>query len=158
METFTQKWTIYLSGPMTGIPKFNFPAFDDTAKKLRDMGYSVINPTELDDPHTRKLAMLSEDGAPDGKWGAFLGRDIAALCAAADEVLLLPGWENSRGSLLEALTARLDNILVSEVLNKELLSESDMDNVMDEDILMCLSILLKEKNDAIHQAHQSSLL
>jgi hypothetical protein len=35
---------------MTGIAQFNFPAFDAAAAELRDQGYEIISPAELDDP------------------------------------------------------------------------------------------------------------
>lgn len=38
---------IYVSGPMTGKPEFNYPAFNAAAKRLRDEGHFVINPAEL---------------------------------------------------------------------------------------------------------------
>lgn len=38
---------LFVSGPMTGIPDHNRPAFHAAAKQLRDHGYHVINPAEL---------------------------------------------------------------------------------------------------------------
>jgi hypothetical protein len=40
------KW-IYLSGPMTGLPDYNHPAFRAEAKRLRALGYTVVNPAEI---------------------------------------------------------------------------------------------------------------
>lgn len=37
---------IYIAGPMTGLPDFNFPAFNDMAAILRGLGYHVENPAE----------------------------------------------------------------------------------------------------------------
>ena len=39
---------VYLSGPMTGLPDFNRPAFHAAAAALRAQGYVVINPAEVD--------------------------------------------------------------------------------------------------------------
>jgi hypothetical protein len=39
---------VYISGPMGGKPKLNFPAFNDAAKRLRTSGFYVVNPAELD--------------------------------------------------------------------------------------------------------------
>jgi hypothetical protein len=38
---------IYLSGPMTGLPDLNFPAFNAAASALRAKGLNVINPAEI---------------------------------------------------------------------------------------------------------------
>lgn len=81
---------IYISGPMTGLPELNFPAFHATAVSLRAYGHSVTNPAEL-----------NPDGA---SWGDCMRRDITALMDC-DTVTTLPGWEHSKGARLEVLIA-----------------------------------------------------
>jgi len=39
----------YISGPMTGLPEHNFPAFNAAAAYYRERGFEVINPAEMDD-------------------------------------------------------------------------------------------------------------
>jgi hypothetical protein len=46
---------IYLSGPMTGLPDLNFPAFHAEAARLRALGYDVINPAELPEGISREI-------------------------------------------------------------------------------------------------------
>jgi hypothetical protein len=75
---------------MTGIPLFNFPAFNAAAAELRARGYEVINPAELDLADTAPMA-----------WADYMRRDIPQLCRC-DTIALLPGWENSKGARLEA--------------------------------------------------------
>ena len=41
---------LYIAGPMTCLPEYNFPAFHSTAAHLRGMGHEVLNPAELPDP------------------------------------------------------------------------------------------------------------
>jgi hypothetical protein len=77
---------IYLSGPMTGLPALNFPAFHAEAARLRALGYEVVNPAEI------SAGMTS--------WGDCLRNDLAALLTC-DAVVLLPGWEKSNGAHLE---------------------------------------------------------
>lgn len=77
----------YLSGPMTGLPDFNFPAFNSAATVLRGEGLDVINP--------------AEHGVIDGwGWADYLRHDISLL-ATCDQIVLLPGWSQSKGARLE---------------------------------------------------------
>ena len=78
---------IYISGPMTGLPAFNFPAFHAAAGELRGRGYEVVNPAEI-------------NAETNGDWHFYLRADIKALCDC-DALALLPGWENSKGAHLE---------------------------------------------------------
>ena len=77
---------IYISGPMTGLPEFNFPAFHSAAATLRACGFEVVNPAELNDQHKA--------------YNDCLRADIKALCDC-DVIALLPGWEGSNGAHLE---------------------------------------------------------
>lgn len=78
---------VYVSGPMTGLPEFNFPAFHEAARRLRERGYDAVNPAEIN----------AETG---GDWHDYLKADIKALCDC-DALALLPGWMNSKGAHLE---------------------------------------------------------
>ncbi|NLC35924.1 MAG: DUF4406 domain-containing protein [Alcaligenaceae bacterium] len=84
--------TIYISGPMTGHPDLNFPLFADVALALRMAGFDVVNPAEL--AHQ-----------PDDDWVACMRRDIAAL-VECDSIVMLPGYQRSRGAMLELKVAR----------------------------------------------------
>lgn len=82
--------TLYLCGPMTGLPDFNFPAFSRAAAALRSAGYGVVSPHEL---HSGDTGLPREE---------YLRRDLALLCSGAiGGVALLPGWEASDGATLE---------------------------------------------------------
>ena len=78
---------IYLSGPMTGLPGHNFPAFHAEAARLRALGYTVVNPAEIN--HVRP-----------GDWHQCLRADLKALLDC-DAIVLLDGWETSQGAHLE---------------------------------------------------------
>jgi hypothetical protein len=78
---------VYVSGPMTGCADLNYPAFEAAAAQLRNLGYTVISPHELN-PQT---GSTYED---------CMRLDIAAL-VFCDAIALLPGHENSRGARLE---------------------------------------------------------
>jgi nucleoside 2-deoxyribosyltransferase len=79
---------IYLSGPMTGLPDFNRPAFDRAAETLRSKGYEVWSPAEAFD---RNVIMPRS---------YYMKEDIKALLEC-DTVMMLPDWESSRGARLE---------------------------------------------------------
>jgi len=98
---------IYIAGPMSGIPQYNFPAFFAAAKTLRDNGYEVVCPAEMDDEDDKGLAMKSPDGMGFARktWGDFLMRDVKLVADVVDGVALLPGWHDSRGARLEAFIA-----------------------------------------------------
>lgn len=107
---------VYLAGPMTGIPQFNYPVFDAAGADLRAQGIEVVSPAELDDPETRRMALASPDGAPGSgsangeTWGDFLARDVKLMSdTPLDAVVVLPGWEKSRGARLESFVARAMN-------------------------------------------------
>lgn len=107
----------YLAGPMTGLPLFNFPAFDAAAELLTQRGHDVINPAQLDrdvgfDPS--QTESVSKEFLRDA-----LRRDLSALCDA-DAIAMLPGWENSGGARIEwqlATHLGLDVIYLSEWIN-----------------------------------------
>ena len=97
---------LYIAGPMTNIPHFNFPAFDAMASVLRKDGYEVVSPAELDDPEDKARAMASLDGSPVqytyGKTHAdFLARDLKIIADQIDAIVVLPGWGTSRGARIE---------------------------------------------------------
>lgn len=101
---------IYVAGPMTGIEKLNFPAFDAAAEELRGEGWHVENP--------------ADHGAIDGvEWADYLRFDISKLvtCRA---IYLLPGWSQSKGALLEVSVARALELEVLHAPGAEPLSHS----------------------------------
>ena len=84
--------TIYISGPMTGLPDFNYPAFNAAAARLRAAGYNVVNPAEKYLPTS-------------AHWSEHLRADIKAMMDC-DSVATLPGWAASKGAKLELSVAR----------------------------------------------------
>ena len=88
---------VYISGAMTGLPEWNYPAFHARATDLRQKGYIVLNPAE------------NFDGQKDLPRWMYLREDIKNLLSS-DCIAFLPGFEKSAGALLEALVARECNI------------------------------------------------
>lgn len=95
---------IYLSGPMTGLPKYNYPEFNRVADILRKMeGVSfVYNPAY--------------------EWGSerdFDARKAFAdycrfICKEADAIYMLRGWSCSKGATCERDLAKICNIRILE--------------------------------------------
>lgn len=89
--------TLYIAGPMAGLPEHNFPAFFDAEERLRELGYLVNNPASL------------QPGPPvpadtDEGWAWCLKRDIPFMLQT-DGIACLPGWQHSRGATLEVMIA-----------------------------------------------------
>lgn len=100
----------YLAGPMSGLPQFNFPAFDSATRKLRNNDFNVVSPAELDSDAIREAALASLDGAPmpeHGTWADFLARDVKLIADRVTGIIFLDGWEKSRGARLEAFVGIL---------------------------------------------------
>lgn len=79
------KPSIYLSGPMTGLPDFNYPAFNAEAARLRAIGYHVENPAENPQQAT---------------WQGYMRQALRQMMTC-DAMALLPNWHESRGARIE---------------------------------------------------------
>ena len=86
----------YLSGPMTGIEDGNAPAFNRAAADLTSRGWRVFNPA---------------DQGFGGSYNEYMAEDLKQVCLA-DAVIVLPGWEESKGANLEVHVARVLDIPV----------------------------------------------
>jgi hypothetical protein len=94
---------IYVAGPMTGIPQFNYPEFFRVSNALRELGHTVINPAETNGP-TIEEALRDVDANP-RSWEYYMRKDVRSV-AKVDALCLLPGWQNSKGARLEVTVAR----------------------------------------------------
>lgn len=82
---------IYISGPMSGLQENNYPAFESVYQKLKPF---CISPHNI------------HDGADNLSYEGYLARDVIALITKCNEILMLNGWENSRGAKLEFAIAK----------------------------------------------------
>lgn len=85
---------VYIAGPMTGLPEYNFPAFHAAAAAWRAAGWEVVNPAE------------EFDGQTDLPYRAYVERDMQTLLGC-DAIAMLPGWDGpgARGSVWERAVA-----------------------------------------------------
>lgn len=92
------KKAIYISGGITGVPNFE-EAFAKEEARLVDEGWIVINPCH---------AFAGQD---DVSYDRFMRLHIASILQV-DAVVMLDGWEQSRGARFEKLMADMIGIPV----------------------------------------------
>jgi hypothetical protein len=85
-----KKYRAYIAGPMSNLPEFNYPLFNQVAAEVESYGYDVYNP-----------AYRTDTSLP---WAQYMRENIAEL-TQCDVIVLLPGWGKSRGATLERAIA-----------------------------------------------------
>lgn len=98
---------IYVAGPMTGYPDYNFPAFFETAEALEDGGWRVYNPAahDLDVHGSLEAATAAFKANPNRMLRDCLHWDLGVITDKCDAIFMLKGWENSKGARAEHATA-----------------------------------------------------
>lgn len=84
---------LYIAGPMSGLPGYNYPAFHEAADRLREAGHLVTNPAEEHDI-TKPLPA----------YDVMLAGALRKLLDC-DAVAVLDGWEDSHGARTEVYVA-----------------------------------------------------
>lgn len=79
---------VYISGPMISMPEHNHPLFNRIARIWRHAGHDVMNPAEINPPE----ALYTREEC--------LRRDVRCL-SECEIITFLPGWQQSKGALLE---------------------------------------------------------
>ena len=106
----------YLSGPMSGIPEANHPAFHRLEKKWRRWGWEVINPALINPDQVPNEHLTADEARAASIWSDLEGvRDT-------DVLILMKGWEASIGGRAEVYTARSLNHPVFDADTGELLT------------------------------------
>ncbi|MBQ6409741.1 DUF4406 domain-containing protein [Candidatus Saccharibacteria bacterium] len=85
--------TVYLSGPMTGLPDYNRAAFNMRAEAFKALGYTVLNPAEISVTH-----------GTDKAYSFYLKRALRMMLSA-DVVYVFGSWYKSTGVRLELQVA-----------------------------------------------------
>ena len=100
---FGRRKSIYIAGPMSGLPDNNFVMFFNAGVQLMSDGWDPINPS-------RFSGVFGEQ--PAGKMlDACCEAELAAI-PHCDAIFLLKGWENSKGAKRELAVALQHNLEV----------------------------------------------
>ncbi len=110
MTKRTMKPTVYIAGPMRGLPDYNREAFAAAAQRLA-ADWRVLNPLDFERamPCTDEAGQIDEDALE-----ALLAVEREAV-RHADAIYLLRGWERSDGARRE-LAAFLEYPLEGRIL------------------------------------------
>lgn len=81
---------VYIAGPMTGLPEFNYPLFFSVEASLRTLGVNDIeNPARVEIP---------QGLVPNWNWYMRAGLTRLLRC---NTIVLLDNWEESAGAVIE---------------------------------------------------------
>ena len=105
---------VYVAGPMQGIPEFNYPMFNEVTAAFRANGHMVFNPAEKDiEVHGTDISNGNDKGCiatAAAEHGFSLRRalrdDLVWIAENAEGIVLLPGWEYSKGAGAEWALAK----------------------------------------------------
>lgn len=92
---------MYIAGPVTGKEDGNYPAFEYAAKRLFDAGHTPVLPPEL-----RTALQPTAEMTLGQCYRKVIPNDIVEL-ATCDGMIVLPGFEQSRGTAFELYSAVL---------------------------------------------------
>lgn len=86
---------LYIAGPMSGLPEFNYPAFRKAEADLNQRGHLTLNPVAIE--------MWNDTGKPQA-WEWYM-RHALRMVTSSTGMCLLPGWQQSKGANLEVVVA-----------------------------------------------------
>ena len=102
-----EQMLLYIAGPVTGIEKDNRPAFEEEARKLRAAGHRAEIPHEFVTAGTWRGAMCQCIGRIAYRWATEPEGDFG--------LIMLEGWEESRGAKMEKAVAEAMGVPVKTV-------------------------------------------
>lgn len=96
---------VYCAAPMRGYPQGNHAAIRAAVSYLRQLGHEVFSPADQDIQHGKDPADHDSYGNDPAFLRTVLGEDLAWITMEADAVVVLPGWERSKGAQAEVHAA-----------------------------------------------------
>lgn len=109
---------VYLAGKMRGLPSFGAGEFRKAARVLRERGFEVVSPLEMDEDAGIYVDGLTgfEDLAAQGfDIRDTLANDLRVVLFDVEAVVLLPGWWDSPGAIAEYATAQAAGVPTLEL-------------------------------------------
>lgn len=108
---------IYIAGPISGQPDLNREAFAEADEILKRKGFITRNPHQF----------CADIHATEPNDPSYYRRGIRVLADECTDLLLLPGWEQSKGAYIEFNVARICQLrihtsiyaLVNTLVNEE---------------------------------------
>lgn len=88
----TTPYVAYIAGPMTGLPEFNYPAFQEAKEWLEKEGIAVNSPHDI--------PFVEPNGRGSLPWETYMKAGLK-LMMECDAVIFLPGWTGSHGAKIE---------------------------------------------------------
>lgn len=111
---------IYIAGPMTGLPNWNFPAFFEAEAQLVALGHEAVNPAHNDGATVQEaLESAGSPEAPNNPWRWYMRRDLPHVLEV-DALCVLPGWQKSKGASLEVHVAKAIGLPIYVLKNGKL--------------------------------------
>jgi hypothetical protein len=92
--------TIYISGPVTGLPEWNVHAFTAAETMLTELSINCVNPHKIVD-----WTSLPKNATPPEEWAFAMKQDLKGLMGC-NAVIMLPDWGKSVGATWEFLNAK----------------------------------------------------
>lgn len=128
---------VFISGPMTGYENYNRDKFFAAEDLLEGQGLEVYNPA------------YPNSDFQDNDWNSYVKLGIKNLLAC-DQVYVLAGWQESKGSLLEVTVAEALGMPIQYEVpgDKEVF---DRDRVLD----TAKNIINHDRNDSYGTAKES---
>lgn len=108
LEDATNQTRIYIAGPMTGYPYYNYKSFHDVESQLNAAGYQYINNPARHFHGNQELP-----------WETYIAKAIDVIMNS-EAVVVLPGWYKSVGARLEiAIATAIGNVVYSAIKETE---------------------------------------
>lgn len=106
LEGASEHTFIYIAGPMTGYPNYNYDSFHAVEDQLRAMGHRHIN-----------NPARHFDGDQGLSWEIYIAKAIDAVLNS-EAIVVLPGWMESPGARLEiAIATVVGHVTYSAVID-----------------------------------------